>query len=108
MENNSTNMIVEGGYKESDDVSTKMAANKQSRGMNFPCPSPNCLLTFSTEKEMDSHMKSKSHVTKETMSTSNVRADKLKTMWVQGLSGKVQSRKSGIILFYNICIYTLR
>ena len=96
MANTSTNMTIEGGYKESDDVSAIMTASKQSRGMNFPCPSPNCVLTFSTEKEMGSHMKYQSHVTKDTMSTSNVGADKLKKMWVQGLSGKVQSRKSGI------------
>ena len=97
--NQSTNMKIEGGYHDADNDNHAVIKSKVVRGMNFPCANPECILTFSTKDEFDQHVKSGGHVSGDAISGEYIPVgDKVKQAWVTGLSGKVESRKTG---FYN-------
>ena len=97
----STEMIVEGGYREADNDDMKMVFSKVKRGMNFPCPEKDCVLTFSTREEMNIHQRTGRHDLGGLSQADLKVEDKVKRSWIKGLSGKVESRKSGNFL----CIF---
>ena len=91
----STEMIVEGGYREAENDDMKMVFSKVKRGMNFPCPEKDCVLTFSTREEMNIHQGTGKHDLGGSSPADLKVEDKVKRSWIKGLSGKVESRKSG-------------
>ena len=92
----STCMKIEGGYKDAQDDQLRMIVRKQQQGMNFPCPLPTCILTFSTEEEMTTHIKSDNHCSGEYQESDVTIDDRVKRNWIKGLSGKLEGRKTGM------------
>ena len=93
-------MTIEGGYKEAQNNQLKMIQRKNKQGMNFPCPLSTCVLTFSTESNMKSHMDEGNHSLGEFCGINSTVDDRVKMNWIQGLSGKVETRKTGIVNMY--------
>ena len=94
-------MQIDGGYKEAENDDMKMVLSKIKRGMNFPCPEADCILTFSTRDEMNLHLAAGDHVSFESSKGDVKVEDKVRRSWIKGLSGKVQSRKTGISTYTN-------
>ena len=90
-------MTIEGGYKESQNNQLKMIVRKSKQGMNFPCPLSTCVLTFSTEEAMKIHMDEGNHSAGEVSGSNSTVDDRVKRSWIQGLSGKLEARKTGIV-----------
>ena len=90
-------MKIEGGYFEAEDDNLLMTSRESKQGMNYPCPVPDCVLTFSNKDDMMKHLETEKHSTGEIVSMSSRVDDRVKVAWVQGLSGKLDVRKSGIL-----------
>jgi hypothetical protein len=90
-------MEIEGGYHEAEDDNFQMTTRESKQGMNYPCPLSTCVLTFSNEDDMRKHMDTQNHSTGEFCNRTSRVDDRVKMSWVQGLSGKLEARKSGIL-----------
>ena len=92
-------MALIGGYHESVDQNHNVLKSKQNRGMNFPCPDGDCILTFENEKRMKNHLLEEDHVYEvgvQPISTN----DRIKKAWVSGLSGNVTLRKESMYIVH--------
>jgi hypothetical protein len=87
-------MTLDGGYQEGDDQNHDILTGKQYRGMNYPCPNKDCILTFTSEELMKKHLDEEDHVLSEEVVVQST-SDRVKKSWVAGLGGKVALRKSG-------------
>ena len=92
----STNMGIEGGYKESTVMGgLALSSCKNTRGMNYPCPEEACVHTFSSRDQLDVHLQTGDHLSGEADYNVECTQDQVKRSWLSGLSGKVTWRKSG-------------
>ena len=92
----STGMKIDGGYFEGEDDNLLMTTRDSKQGMNYPCPVSNCILTFSNEEDMMKHNEEGDHSRGEFHHLNRSVDDRVKIAWIQGLSGKVETRKSGL------------
>ena len=88
-------MSVTSGYQEAHDQNHDILKSKAVRGMNYPCPDMQCILTFDVEAKMKKHLLEESHVREECVETFSTN-DRIKKYWVAGLSGNITNRKEGI------------
>lgn len=91
-------MTVVDGYYEATDQNHHILKSKQSRGMNYPCPNEECILTFPSFETLQKHLDDGPHVTEEEINAQST-LDRVKKSWVGGLGGMVGLRKSGLIFF---------
>ena len=93
-------MAVIGGYHESTDQNHDVLKSKANRGMNFPCPDGNCILTFENEARMKKHLLEENHTFEAGVLAVSTN-DRIKKSWVSGLSGNVTLRKESM---YKLCM----
>ena len=87
-------MTVGDGYREAVDQNHNVLESKQCRGMNYPCPNRECILTFQSEDTMKKHLDEGSHIMQDEFVVTST-SDRVKKAWVAGLGGKGAMRKSG-------------
>ena len=87
-------MDVIDGYQEATDQNHNILESKKNRGMNYPCPATECVLTFSSEKLMKKHLAEEEHTQGNDVTVEST-SDRVKMSWISGLSGNVAVRKSG-------------
>ena len=88
-------MTVIGGYHESFDQNHDVLRSKAKRGMNFPCPDGDCVLTFENEARMKKHLLEENHISEEGVQAVSAN-DRIKKSWVSGPSGNVITRKESM------------
>ena len=88
-------MSVIGGYYESADQNHDVLKSKANRGMNFPCPDKDCVLTFENEAKMKKHLIEENHTCEAGVQAVSCN-DRIKKAWVAGLSGNVTIRKESV------------
>jgi hypothetical protein len=90
-------MEIEGGYFEAKDQDLDVKQSKAMSGMNYPCPIPSCVLTFSAENDLNHNLNEENPIRGKEFDFDGASVqDKVKRSWVKQLSGQVETRKLGI------------